>query len=60
LVCPYIHVTLNAFCQQWGMETVLFTAKDDPREIRNVLEKAMDHSDAILTSGGAWTGDRDL
>jgi len=42
------------------METVLFTAKDDPREIRNVLEKAMDHSDAILTSGGAWTGDRDL
>jgi len=53
-------VTLSAFCQQWGMETVLFIAKDDPREIRNVLEKAMDHSDAILTSGGAWTGDRDL
>lgn len=53
-------VTLSAFCQQWGMETLLFTVKDDPREIRNVLEKAMDHSDAIITSGGAWTGDRDL
>jgi len=53
-------VTLSAFCQQWGLETLLYTAKDDPREIRNVLEKAMDQSDAILTSGGAWTGDRDL
>ena len=53
-------VTLSAFCRQWGMETLLFTAKDDPREIQNVLEKAMDQSDAIITSGGAWTGDRDL
>ena len=53
-------VTLSAFCRQWGMETLLFTAKDDPREIRTVLEKAMDQSDAIITSGGAWTGDRDL
>ena len=53
-------VTLSAFCRQWGMETLLFIAKDDPREIRNVLEKAMEKSDAIITSGGAWTGDRDL
>ncbi|SMC52667.1 molybdopterin molybdochelatase [Desulfocicer vacuolatum DSM 3385] len=53
-------VTLNAFCRQWGMETVLLIAGDDPREIRNVLEKAMADADAVITSGGAWTGDRDL
>ena len=53
-------VTLSAFCRKWGMETRLFMAKDHRQEIRDVLEQAWETSDAILTSGGAWTGDRDL
>lgn len=53
-------ITLSAFCRKWGMETVLFTAKDHPDEIRDALEKALESADAVLTSGGAWTGDRDL
>ena len=53
-------VTLGAFCQNSGMETLLFTVKDSPRKIRKVLEEAVEASDAVITSGGAWTGDRDL
>ncbi len=53
-------VTLSAFCRKWGMETRLYTAKDSRREIKGVLEKALETTDAIITSGGAWTGDRDL
>ena len=34
--------------------------KDDPDEILSTLKSAAKESDAILTSGGAWTGDRDL
>ena len=53
-------VTLSAFCRKWGMATHLFTAKDQHQEIKDVLHKAYESADAIITSGGAWTGDRDL
>ena len=53
-------VTLGAFCRQFGMEPRMFTAKDEFEAIRDKLETALSQADALLTSGGAWTGDRDL
>ena len=53
-------ITLGAFCRKWGMETRLLTVEDDPDKIYQALETALASSDAVITSGGAWTGDRDL
>ena len=52
--------TLGSWCRRYGMETNLHHVKDDPDEILNILKKVAENSDAILTSGGAWTGDRDM
>ena len=53
-------VTLSAFCTHYGMKASMSTAKDNYNEIRGALDRAFESSDAILTSGGAWTGDRDM
>lgn len=53
-------VTLSAFCHGYGMKTITITAKDTADEIKNALSHALENSDAIITSGGAWTGDRDM
>lgn len=53
-------VTLCSFCHDHGMETGMMTARDSFTDIRQSLERAIHGSDAVLTSGGAWTGDRDL
>ncbi|MFW5637347.1 MAG: gephyrin-like molybdotransferase Glp [Thermodesulfobacteriota bacterium] len=52
--------TLGSWCRRYGMETNLHHVKDDPDEILNILKQVGADSDAILTSGGAWTGDRDM
>jgi len=52
--------TLGSWCRRYGMETNLHHVKDDPDEILNILNQVGPESDAILTSGGAWTGDRDM
>ncbi|MBF0202721.1 MAG: molybdopterin molybdotransferase MoeA [Desulfamplus sp.] len=53
-------VALSAFCHSYGMETIMITAKDISDDIKSALTHAVDNADAIITSGGAWTGDRDL
>ncbi|MBF0469065.1 MAG: molybdopterin molybdotransferase MoeA [Desulfamplus sp.] len=53
-------VTLSAFCHSYGMKTITVTAKDTADELKTTLMHALDNADAIITSGGAWTGDRDL
>lgn len=53
-------VTLSAFCHNYGMKSTTVTAKDTVDDIREILNHAVDSADAIITSGGAWTGDRDL
>ena len=53
-------VTLCAWCRRLGMPTRVAIVRDDPDELRQVLKAALNDCDAILTSGGAWTGDRDL
>ncbi|MBF0233156.1 MAG: molybdopterin molybdotransferase MoeA [Desulfamplus sp.] len=53
-------VTLSAFCHSYGMKTITVTVKDTADELKKTLIHALDNTDAIITSGGAWTGDRDL
>lgn len=53
-------VTLDAWCSLVGMETTLSVVKDDADSIKSRLLDALAASDAILTSGGAWKGERDL
>ncbi len=53
-------ITLNAWCRRYGMKTSMEIVKDQPETILKTLKQAVKTHDAILTSGGAWTGDRDF
>jgi molybdopterin molybdotransferase len=53
-------VTLHAWCRRYGMQTTLDIVGDEPTAIMEKLDQAATEHDAVLTSGGAWTGDRDL
>jgi molybdopterin molybdotransferase len=53
-------ITLNAWCHRFYHDTQTSIVKDDPDAVLNALRSAADSADAVLTSGGAWTGDRDL
>jgi molybdopterin molybdotransferase len=52
--------TLGCWCHRYGWQTRLDVVKDDPDAILALLQSTSASADAILTSGGAWTGDRDL
>lgn len=52
--------TLNAWCLRYGMATSLAIVSDQPDIITENLAEAVATHDAVLTSGGAWTGDRDF
>jgi molybdopterin molybdotransferase len=53
-------VTLSAWCQYFGFETTTQVLPDDATRIRQGLVECLEEYDAVLTSGGAWKGDRDL
>jgi molybdopterin molybdotransferase len=53
-------VTLNAWCRRYGMTTTLSIVSDKTDVITEALAKAIATHDAVMTSGGAWTGDRDF
>ena len=52
--------TLGAWCRRYKMQTQMAIVKDDPDEILSILHGDSQDADAIMTSGGAWTGDRDM
>lgn len=52
--------TLAGWCRRYGFDVRLEIVKDDQEAISQVLEKFNRSADAVITSGGAWTGDRDL
>lgn len=52
--------TLGGWCRRYGFRIHLDVVKDDYESIYAVLEKHAETADAIVTSGGAWTSDRDL
>jgi len=53
-------LTLNAWCRQYQWKTSLVIVPDDAAMIEDKLVQVIDSHDAVITSGGAWTGDRDL
>jgi molybdopterin molybdotransferase len=52
--------TLGCWCHRYGMQPLLDVVRDDSDAIEKILCKHAASADAIITSGGAWTGDRDL
>ena len=52
--------TLAAWCQHYGFAVETFVLKDDGERIRLALTTCLRQFDAVLTSGGAWKGERDL
>jgi len=53
-------VTLAAWCARYGFAVETFVVGDDAGLIREKLLTCLQGYDAVLTSGGAWSGDRDL
>ncbi len=51
--------TLSAWCRRFGMETRCAVATDEPDALLSTLKAALVGSNALMTTGGAWTGDRD-
>jgi molybdopterin molybdotransferase len=52
--------TLAAWCLRYGFEAETLVVQDDADAIRQVLAACLEQADAVLTSGGAWKGERDL
>jgi molybdopterin molybdotransferase len=52
-------VTLAAWCVQFGFGVKTFVVVDNQPEIMEKLEFCLNNYDALLTSGGAWKGERD-
>ncbi len=53
-------VTLEAWCRRFNCDTVLKVVPDEPAAILAALHEAVETRDVVLTSGGAWSGERDL
>jgi molybdopterin molybdotransferase len=53
-------LTLNGWCCRYGLATELFHVPDNENQLIESIRRAMNGNDALVTSGGAWTGDRDL
>lgn len=52
--------TLAAWCRRFGMHTQTVIVRDEPDDILHSLQTLSESADAVITSGGAWTGDRDM
>jgi molybdopterin molybdotransferase len=53
-------ITLDSWCNHFGMKTSTSVVEDQQDTIQQELLGRIQDHDAILTSGGAWKGDRDL
>lgn len=53
-------VTLAAWCHKYGFAVETDVLPDDEDVLRKGLRKALERYDAVITTGGAWTGDRDF
>jgi len=53
-------VTLAGWCNKYKMKSRMAIVKDDHDAILKAFRILSDETDAIITSGGAWTGDRDM
>lgn len=53
-------VTLAGWCMRSGLRSLTALVKDDPDSILAAFRRMFSETDALVTSGGAWKGDRDL
>jgi molybdopterin molybdotransferase len=53
-------LTLNGWCRRYGLVTEVFHVPDDQNRLKEIIKHALEDNDVLVTSGGAWTGDRDL
>jgi len=53
-------ITLAGWCNKYKMKTRMTIVKDDPDAIFRALKIFSEETDAVITSGGAWMGDRDM
>jgi molybdopterin molybdotransferase len=53
-------VTLAAWCSHYGMQVSTYVVQDNALDIRERLAENIKDHDVLITSGGAWKGDRDL
>lgn len=60
MIFPSNLVALAAWCSHYGMATSSVVVGDDPAILRATLLDQLADNDAVLTSGGAWTSERDL
>lgn len=60
MIFPSNLAALAAWCSHYGMATSSIVVGDDPAVLRATLLDQLADNDAVLTSGGAWTSERDL
>ena len=53
-------VTLASWCRYYGMQVDTWVVKDQLGALRSQIKLSIIDHDLLLTSGGAWKGDRDL
>ncbi len=53
-------VTLAAWCRRYSMQVRTQVVPDNVKSLRTAILAGAAGCDALLTSGGAWKGDRDL
>jgi molybdopterin molybdotransferase len=52
--------TLAGWCRRYGMKSRMGIVKDNQKTLMRVLKNLAAKTDVVITSGGAWTGERDL
>jgi len=53
-------ITLAGWCNKYRMKSRVAIAKDNNEAILSALSSLSAKTDAVVTSGGAWVGDRDI
>ena len=53
-------ITLAGWCNKYKMKSRMTIVRDDHDAIFSALRLMSGETDAVITSGGAWTGDHDL
>jgi len=53
-------ITLAGWCNKYKMKSRMAIVKDDQEAIFSALKILSEETDAVITSGGAWTGDFDM
>ncbi len=53
-------ITLDSWCRRHGFGTRFCVVGDRLEKICRILEQTIDQVDVVISSGGAWAGDKDL